>query len=263
MDYKSILFAQDRAVATITLNRPEKLNCFTREMHAELKHAVARLKTGGARCLVFTGAGRGFCAGQDLSERATTMAGGAPPDLGLTLGTLYNPLLLSLKALEMPVIAAVNGVATGAGANFALAADIVLAARSASFIQAFCKIGLVPDCGGTFFLPRLVGSARAMGLAMLGEPISAERAEQWGMIWKAVDDATLMEETQTLALRLAAAPTRGLALIKQAMNASQGNTLDVQLSLEAALQRQAGHTGDYREGVTAFLQKRAASFAGR
>ncbi|MBL8703726.1 MAG: enoyl-CoA hydratase/isomerase family protein, partial [Rhodospirillales bacterium] len=176
MTYSTILFAEEAGVAAITLNRPEKLNSFTATMHAELKHAVKRVGEGGtARCLLLTGAGRGFCAGQDLSDRVMG-EGAAPPDLGHTLSTLYNPLVLALRALEMPVVCAVNGVAAGAGANLALACDIVLAARSASFIQAFCRIGLMPDCGGTYFLPRLVGTARAMGLALLGDKLPAEQA---------------------------------------------------------------------------------------
>ena len=191
MTYSTIQFAEEAGVATITLNRPEKLNSFTATMHAELKHAVKRVGEGGtARCLLLTGAGRGFCAGQDLSDRLMG-EGAAPPDLGHTLSTLYNPLVLSLRALPMPVVCAVNGVAAGAGANLALACDIVLAARSASFIQAFCRIGLIPDCGGTYFLPRLVGSARAMALALLGDKLPAEQAADWGLIWKVVDDDKL------------------------------------------------------------------------
>ncbi len=263
MDYRTILYAEDGAAATITLNRPEKLNSFTAEMHGELKHAVERVRAGGARVLVLTGAGRGFCAGQDLGERAVTMQSGSPPDLGETLAANYNPLILSLRALEIPVIAAVNGVAAGAGANFALAADIVLAARSASFIQAFARLGLVPDAGGTYQLPRLVGSARAMGLALLAEPLPAERAAEWGLIWKAVDDDKLMDETRALAKKLVAGPTHGYARIKKALGASSGNGLAEQLALEAKLQRECGHSADYREGVAAFLEKRASGFRGR
>ncbi len=263
MDYKTILYAEDSAVATITLNRPDKLNCFTSEMHGELKHAVERVRGGGARALVLTGAGRAFCSGQDLSERAVTLQSGAAPDLGKTLATNYNPLILSIRALELPVIAAVNGVAAGAGANFALAADIVLAARSASFIQAFARLGLVPDAGGTYHLPRLVGPARAMGLALLAEPLPAERAAEWGLIWKAVDDDKLMDEALNLARKFAQGPTLGYARIKKALDASSGNTLAAQLALEAELQRECGQSADFREGVMAFLEKRQARFTGK
>ncbi|MGQ0675028.1 MAG: 2-(1,2-epoxy-1,2-dihydrophenyl)acetyl-CoA isomerase PaaG [Rhodospirillales bacterium] len=266
MDYKTILYAEDAAAATITLNRPEKLNSFTAEMHGELRHALDRVRAaipaGRVRALVLTGAGRGFCAGQDLSERAVGMQSG-PPDLGRTLSTHYNPLILGLRALEIPVIAAVNGVAAGAGANFALAADIVLAARSASFIQAFARLGLVPDAGGTYHLPRLVGPARAMGLALLAEPLSAEKAEQWGLIWKSVDDDKLMDEAHALSRKFSAGPTLGYARIKRALNASAGNTLEEQLALEAELQRDCGQSSDYREGIAAFLSKRAPVFTGR
>jgi 2-(1,2-epoxy-1,2-dihydrophenyl)acetyl-CoA isomerase len=263
MTYSTILFAEEAGVATITLNRPEKLNSFTAAMHAELKHAVKRVAEGGTtRCLLLTGAGRGFCAGQDLSDRVMG-AGAAPPDLGHTLSTHYNPLVLSLRALEMPVLCAVNGVAAGAGANLALACDIVLAARSASFIQAFCKIGLMPDCGGTYFLPRLVGTARAMGLALLGDKLPAEQAADWGLIWKVVDDDKLATESAALARHLATQPTKGLALIKQALQQSAGNTIAQQLAIEADLQRAAGKTADYREGVAAFMGKRPAKFTGR
>ncbi len=263
MTYSTILFAEEAGVATVTLNRPEKLNSFTAVMHAELKDAVKRVAEGGtARCLLLTGAGRGFCAGQDLSDRVMG-ADAAPPDLGHTLSTLYNPLVLSLRALEMPVLCAVNGVAAGAGANLALACDIVLAARSASFIQAFCRIGLMPDCGGTYFLPRLVGTARAMGLALLGDKLPAEQAADWGLIWKVVDDDKLAAESQTLARHLATQPTKGLALIKQALQQSAANTIAEQLAVEAELQRAAGKTADYREGVAAFMGKRPANFTGR
>lgn len=262
MGYSTIQLAEDGAVATITLNRPGKLNSFTAEMHAELRDAVFRVRDGKrARCLVLTGAGRGFCAGQDLSDRVMG-EGSKPIDLAHTLSTLYNPLVMALRALEMPVIASVNGVAAGAGANLALACDIVLAARSASFIQAFCKIGLLPDCGGTYFLPRLVGTARAMGLAMLGDKLSAEQAAEWGLIWKVVDDAKLEDETTALAQHFATQPTRGLALIKKAIQASHGNSLEAQLAAEAELQRQAGRTQDYREGVAAFMGKRKPNFTG-
>jgi 2-(1,2-epoxy-1,2-dihydrophenyl)acetyl-CoA isomerase len=263
MDYKTILYAEDGAAATITLNRPEKLNSFTAEMHGEFRDALQRARAGGMRALVLTGAGRAFCSGQDLGERAVTLRAGGEVDLGKTLAANYNPLVLSLRALEMPVIAAVNGVAAGAGANVALAADIVLAARSASFLQAFARIGLVPDAGGTHHLPRLVGQARAMGLALLAEPLPAERAAEWGLIWRAVDDHKLMDEARALAKRLAQGPTRAYARIKRALYASGGNDLAAQLALEAELQRECGRGADYREGVAAFLEKRPAAFSGK
>ncbi len=262
MGYSTILFAEDGAVATITLNRPDKLNSFTAQMHRELRDAIGRVRDGGkVRCLLLTGAGRGFCAGQDLSDRVMGESQ-APPDLGHTLATLYNPLVMSLRALEMPVVCAVNGVAAGAGANLALGCDIVLAARSADFIEAFCRLGLVPDAGGTYLLPRLAGTARAMGLTMLGDRLSAEQAAQWGLIWKVVDDDKLMEEANTLARHLATQPTKGLALIKRAIHASPANTLERQLALEAELQREAGRSADYREGVAAFMAKRPPKFSG-
>jgi 2-(1,2-epoxy-1,2-dihydrophenyl)acetyl-CoA isomerase len=218
-------------------------------------------KDKSVRCLLITGAGRGFCAGQDLSENV--MSGdGQDADVGATLEKNYNVLVKRLRNLPIPVVCAVNGVAAGAGANFALAADIVIAARSASFIQAFTKIGLLPDCGGTYFLPRLVGTARAMGAAMLGEKISAERAEQWGLIWKCVDDADFIQESGNLARYLASQATQGLALTKQAIYASSSNTLATQLDLERELQRIAGRTHDFREGVAAFNEKRPAKFRG-
>ena len=263
MSYASILFEVADGVATLTLNRPDKLNSFTSAMHAEVRDALSRVKEDGAvRCLLLTGAGRGFCAGQDLSDRAVA-PGQEMPDLGQSIETNYNPLVRTLRALEMPVIAAVNGVAAGAGANIAFACDLVLAGRSASFIQAFCKLGLVPDSGGTWFLPRLVGTQRAMALAMLGEKVTAEEAERLGMIYKAVDDAELMPAATALARQLATQPTKGLALIKQAIYASTTNTLDEQLDLERDLQRAAGRTADYREGVAAFLEKRAPRFEGK
>ncbi|MCA1941307.1 MAG: 2-(1,2-epoxy-1,2-dihydrophenyl)acetyl-CoA isomerase PaaG [Caenispirillum bisanense] len=263
MTYETIQLAIADGVATLTLNRPDKLNSFTTQMHAELADALKAVQRDDAvRCLLLTGAGRGFCAGQDLSDRAVA-PGGETPDLGESLEKRYNPLLKTLKGLEMPVVCAVNGVAAGAGANLALACDIVIAARSASFIQAFCKIGLIPDSGGTWSLPRVVGQARATALMMLGDKVSAEQAEAWGMIWKCVDDAALAEEAQALAARLAAMPTRGLALIKRALAASSTNTLEQQLDLERDLQRLAGRTADYQEGVAAFMAKRQPTFQGR
>jgi 2-(1,2-epoxy-1,2-dihydrophenyl)acetyl-CoA isomerase len=259
----SILLEAQDGYAVVTLNRPDRLNSFNPEMHERLRDALAEVKRrDDVRALLLTGAGRGFCAGQDLSDRV--VAGGAEAiDLGYTISTYYNPLIRTLHELPKPVVCAVNGVAAGAGANIALACDIVLAARSASFIQAFCKIGLVPDSGGTYFLPRLVGAARAMGLALLGEKLGAEDAERWGLIWKCVDDAQLMGEARALAGALAAGPTKGLAEIKRAIHASPGNTLDAQLDLERDLQRELGRSLDYREGVAAFMEKRAPKFKGR
>src|SRR6185503_10969533 len=225
-----------------------------------LAGAMTRAETDAAvRCLLVTGAGRGFCAGQDLTERNMKAA---VIDLGEGLDTRYNPLVKRMRALPKPIVCAVNGVAAGAGANFALACDIVIAARSASFIQAFVKIGLVPDCGGSYFLPRLAGMQRAMALAMTGDRLSAEDAERWGLIWKCFDDSILKSESEKLALQLASGPTRSLGLIKQAMYSSANNDLGTQLDLERDLQREVGKGKDYREGVTAFLEKRKPKFTG-
>jgi 2-(1,2-epoxy-1,2-dihydrophenyl)acetyl-CoA isomerase len=261
--YENILFASENGIARITLNRPERLNSFTTAMHAEVRDALAAVKNDPtARVLLLTGAGRGFCAGQDLADRAVA-PGGAPVDLGASIENNYRPLVLTLRSLAMPVVCAVNGVAAGAGANIALACDIVIASRSASFIQAFSRIGLIPDSGGSFFLPRLVGTARAMGLALLGDKLSAEQAAAWGMIWQCVDEAEFSAAVEKLVAQLAQAPTRGLAAIKHALYASTGNTLEAQLDLERDLQRALGYSGDYREGVAAFLEKRAPRFTGR
>jgi len=263
MSYKNILFDITGGVATLTLNRPDKLNSFTAEMHEEVRAALGELAGGcAARVLVLTGAGRGFCAGQDLGDRAVA-PGSAPVDLGESMEKYYAPLVLALRALPMPVICAVNGVAAGAGANLALACDIVIAAKSASFVEVFCKLGLIPDTGGTYFLPRLIGSARAMGLAMLGEKLTAQRAESWGLIWKCVDDADLAAEVAALARHFAQAPTLGLARAKQALHASGLNTLEQQLALEAGYMRELGYTDDYREGVAAFMEKRHPAFKGQ
>ena len=262
MPYETILFDIHDAVAYITLNRPEKLNAFTARMHQELSEVMEQIRSSdAARALLITGSGRGFCAGQDLNERAMS-AGETTAELGSALEKSYNPLVRGLRDLPMPVICAVNGVAAGAGCNFALAADIVIAARSASFIEVFSRIGLIPDAGGTYVLPRLVGAARAMALSLLAEPLSAEQAASWGLIWKCVDDDALMSEAGGLARRLTTGPTRAYALIKQALYASAANTLEQQLALEAQLQRQAGRTEDFKEGVAAFLQKREAVFRG-
>lgn len=256
-----VLLSLDAGVLRVTLNRPQVLNAFNAEVHRLLAEAMTRAETDAAvRCVLITGSGRGFCAGQDLTTR--DMKSEKPIDLGGGLDAWYNPLVRRMRALPKPVVCAVNGVAAGAGANFALACDLVVAARSASFIQAFVKIGLVPDCGGTYFLPRLAGMQRAMGLAMTGERLSAEDAERWGVVWKVFDDDKLMDEATKLARSLAAGPTRGLGLIKQAMYASAGNALAAQLDLERDLQREVGNGHDYREGVTAFLEKRKPQFKG-
>jgi 2-(1,2-epoxy-1,2-dihydrophenyl)acetyl-CoA isomerase len=262
MTYESIQFKLDNGIAVLTLNRPDKLNSFTQAMHLEVRDALAKLQAdNSARVLVLTGAGRGFCAGQDLSDRAVE-PGSPGVDLGDSVEKFYAPLVMTLRSLPMPVICAVNGVAAGAGANLALACDIVLAAKSASFIEAFCKLGLIPDTGGTWHLPRLIGMARATGLAMLGEKLSAEKAEQWGLIWRAVPDESLMEEAMAMATHFATAPTKGLAFTKKALQASYANTLPDQLQLEAQMMRELGYSHDYREGVAAFMAKRPANFKG-
>jgi 2-(1,2-epoxy-1,2-dihydrophenyl)acetyl-CoA isomerase len=256
-----VLVSTEAGVMTLTLNRPDKLNAFVAEMHGLLREAIAKAESDASiRAVLLTGAGRGFCAGQDLSERDMNDSN---VDLGGGLDANYNPFIRRLRALPKPVVCAVNGVAAGAGANLALACDLVLAARSASFLQAFAKIALVPDCGGTYWLPRLAGTARAMGMAMLAERVSAEDAERWGLIWKCVDDEELMDEAKKLAQTLAAGPTHTYGMIKKAIYASATNTLDAQLDLERDLQREVGRHQDYREGVAAFLEKRKANFTGK
>jgi len=262
MTYQHILLDIAGGVARLTFNRPDRLNSFNTLMHAEMREALGRVAGGDARVLVVTGSGRGFCAGQDLGDRAVA-PGGAAADLGESIEKNYKPLVLALRSLQMPVIAAVNGVAAGAGANIALACDIVIAARSASFVQAFSKLGLVPDSGGTWYLPRLVGNARALGLTLLGDKLPAEQAAQWGLIWRCVEDAELSTIVDGLATQLAAAPTRGLARTKQALYEGWGRTLEQQLDIERDYQRELGYTADYAEGVAAFTQKRPPQFTGR
>lgn len=262
MHFDSIQYEVTNGIAILTLSRPEKLNSFTQAMHLEVRAALDNLQQDRTvRVLVLTGAGRGFCAGQDLSDRAVA-PGEKPVDLGDSVEQFYAPLVLTLRNLPMPVICAVNGVAAGAGANLALACDIVIAAQSASFVEAFCRLGLIPDTGGTWHLPRLIGMARATGLAMLGEKLSAEKAEQWGLIWRCVPDADLMNEAMAMAAHFATAPTKGLAFTKKALQASYANTLPEQLKLEGAMMRELGNSSDYREGVAAFIGKRPPNFTG-
>jgi 2-(1,2-epoxy-1,2-dihydrophenyl)acetyl-CoA isomerase len=257
----SVLVSADAGVMTVTLNRPDKLNAFVAEMHGLLREAISKAESDASiRAVLLTGAGRGFCAGQDLSERDMNDPN---LDLGAGLDKNYNPFIRRMRALPKPVVCAVNGIAAGAGANLALGCDLVLAARSASFLQAFARIALVPDCGGTYWLPRLAGSARAMGMAMLAERVSAEDAERWGLIWKCVDDERLMDEANNLAQALAVGPTHTYGMIKKAIYASATNTLDTQLDLERDLQREIGKHQDYREGVAAFLEKRKPHFTGK
>jgi 2-(1,2-epoxy-1,2-dihydrophenyl)acetyl-CoA isomerase len=262
MSYDTIVFNVDGAIARLTLNRPDKLNSFNTHMHGEVQHALGSLPASGARVLVLTGAGRGFCAGQDLGDRAVA-PGAQGIDLGESIDKHYKPLVLALHQLPMPVIAAVNGVAAGAGANIALACDLVIAARSASFVQAFAKLGLLPDSGGTWSLPRLVGLSRALGLTLLGNKLTAEQAAAWGMIWQCVDDTEFGSTVDALAQQLAAAPTRGLAWTKAAIRGSWQHSLAEQLDIERDAQRELGRSADYAEGVAAFVGKRAPRFTGR
>jgi 2-(1,2-epoxy-1,2-dihydrophenyl)acetyl-CoA isomerase len=263
MHYQNILFTISDGIARLTLNRPDKLNSFTGAMHREVQHALDAIRADqSVRVLLLTGAGRGFCAGQDLAD-SEVAPGPDGADLGEAIEKYYAPLVLALRALPFPVICAVNGVAAGAGANIALACDIVIAARSASFVQVFCKLGLLPDTGGTYFLPRLLGTARAMGLSMLGDKLTAEKAESWGLIWKCVDDAQLAQESDDMARHFARAPTLGLSRIKQALYASPANTLEQQLALECDLMRELGRSHDYQEGVNAFMEKRAPQYQGK
>ena len=262
MSEPPILVDRRAGYRVITLNRPDRLNAFNDAMHEALRQALEEIEADAdCRALMITGAGRGFCAGQDLNDRLVKPGEKMPPSTSLEQH--YNPLVRKLRALPFPVVAAVNGVAAGAGCNIALACDIVIAGRSASFVQSFARIGLIPDSGGTWVLPRLVGDARARGLALLAEPLPAEKAEQWGLIWKCVDDASLLAEAQKMCEHFASAPTQGLALIKRALNASAGNTLDAQLDLERDLQGAARQMPDYAEGVRAFMEKRKPNFTGR
>jgi len=263
MSFETIETSLESGVFTLTLNRPNSLNSFNQQMHAEIREAMQEVKDDpGVRCLLLTGKGRGFCAGQDLGDRAVS-GDEAPPDLGESVEKNYNPLIRSIMNLPKPVVCAVNGVAAGAGASLALACDIVLAAKSASFIQVFCKIGLVPDSGGTWNLPRAVGLPRAKGLALLGDKLPAEKAEAWGMIWRCVEDDELMDEARKLATHLASQPTRGLGRTKLLLNASTARGLDAELEQERDAMQELGRSADYAEGVAAFMEKRPPVFEGK
>lgn len=262
MSNAPVLFECADGIARITLNRPDKLNSFNVAMHEALRDAITKVTDDtSARVLLVTGAGRAFCAGQDLGDRSVA-AGGERVDLGKTVAKYYAPLVTSLRALPLPVVCAVNGVAAGAGANLALTCDLVIARRSAKFIEPFAKLGLVPDTGGTYFLPRLLGTARAMGVAMTAATLGAEQAADWGLIWKCVDDDTFAAEVEALVQHLAAAPTKGLARTKQAIYASASNTLEAQLKLEGEYMHELGYSHDYAEGVAAFMAKRLPKFTG-
>lgn len=258
MAYSDITLDLNDNLAVVTLNRPDKLNSTTRNMHAELRGAFDEIEASGTRAVLITGAGRAFCAGQDLAD--LRMDG--PEEITEILESDFNPLVARIRSLAMPVVCAVNGVAAGAGANLALACDITLAARSASFLQAFARIGLIPDAGGTWTLPRQVGEARAKGMAMLAEPLPAEKALEWGLIWQVCDDDELIDDAMRLASRLSRQPTKAFSLIKQAINASSAHGFEAHLKVEAELQAEAAASHDYDEGVKAFLEKRKPVFKG-
>jgi 2-(1,2-epoxy-1,2-dihydrophenyl)acetyl-CoA isomerase len=261
MNFETILFSLEAGIARLTLNRPERLNAFNERMHIEVAEALGRIEAeASVRVLLLTGSGRGFCAGQDLSERDVDAG---PLDLGRATATYYNPLIRRVAALKCPVVCAVNGVAAGAGVNIALSCDLVLARRSAKFIQAFSAIGLVPDAGGTWVLPHLIGQARALGFTLTGGTLSAQQAEQWGLIWSVVDDDAFEAEVERLTMQLANAPTQGLAAAKQAIRGAWSATLEEQLALESRMQRDCGLTLDYKEGVNAFKARRTPRFQGR
>jgi 2-(1,2-epoxy-1,2-dihydrophenyl)acetyl-CoA isomerase len=263
MNFENITFTVEAGIARLTLNRPDKLNSFNGAMHAELRAALDSIQNDkSVRVLVLTGAGRAFCAGQDLADPAMAAVDGKMPDIGNVVEASYKPLILRLQNLRVPTIAAVNGIAAGAGASVALACDLVIAAKSASFLQAFSKIGLIPDTGGTWFLPQRVGMARAMGLALLADKLPAEKAADWGLIWQCVEDADFAAEVDALAQQLASAPTTALVRTRQAMHAAPGHTLEQQLSFEGGFMRELGWSPDYAEGVAAFMEKRAPKFTG-
>jgi 2-(1,2-epoxy-1,2-dihydrophenyl)acetyl-CoA isomerase len=262
MNYQNILFAAAQGVARLTLNRPDKLNSFTGAMHGEVADALAKVQSDKSiRVLVINGAGRGFCAGQDLADPEMVM-GDTAPDIGDVVEKYYKPLVLRLQNLRVPTVAMVNGVAAGAGASLALACDLVIAGKSASFLQAFSKIGLSPDTGATWFLPQRVGMARALGLAMLADKLPAEKAAEWGLIWQVVDDDALAATVDALAKQLAGMPTKALVRTRQAMHAAPNHTLEQQLSMEAGFMRELGWSHDYAEGVAAFMEKRPPHFTG-
>ena len=263
MNFETITFSVDAGIARLTLNRPDKLNSFTGKMHAELRVALDSIQNDtSVRVLVLTGAGRAFSAGQDLADPAMAAVDGKMPDIGNVVEASYKPLILRLQNLRVPTIAAVNGIAAGAGASVALACDLVIATKSASFLQAFSKIGLIPDTGGTWFLPQRVGMARAMGLALLADKLPAEKAADWGLIWQCVDDAEFAAAVDKLAQQLSTAPTKALVRTRQAMHAAPGHTLEQQLSMEGGFMRELGWSPDYAEGVAAFMDKRAPNFTG-